>query len=87
MVLSSVLVLFILVFSILVVPGVIGLLAILCGIYLCIKCNKKYCIKSLVTGLILILFGLILFLSFRFNINIELENSSNKVIEEFYATI
>lgn len=48
MVIYSVLLLFFLVFSILVVPGIVGLVAILYGIYLAIKGNKNDCIKKYV---------------------------------------
>ncbi len=87
MVISSVLFLFIFVFSILIVPGVVGLIAVLYGTYLAIKGNEKDCIKSLGIGLILILIGIIAFLSFRFNINVELENKNNKIIEEYKVSI
>lgn len=83
MVIYSVLLLFFLVFSILVVPGIVGLIAILYGIYLAIKGNKNDCIKKICRGLVLILLGIIAFLNFRFNINFELENQNNKIIEEY----
>ncbi len=87
MVIYSVLLLFFLVFSILVVPGIVGLIAILYGIYLAIKGNKNDCIKKICIGLVLILLGIIAFLNFRFNINFELENQNNKIIEEYKVNI
>lgn len=87
MVIYSVLFLFFIVFSILIVPGIVGLVSILCGIYLAIKGNKNGCIKKICIGLVLILLGIIAFLSFRFNINLELENQNNKIIEEYKVSI
>lgn len=87
MVLFSVLTLFIVIFSILIVPGIVGILFTLYGLYLIIKGNKKDCIKSLKTGLILILIGIIAFIAFRFDVRLEIDHSNNQLIEEYHVTI
>lgn len=87
MVLFSVLILFLIIFSILVVPGVVGLCILLYGIYLLIKGNKNDSIKKLRSGLILMILGILIFVTFRFDVNIKIEDSNNKVIEEYDVKI
>lgn len=84
MVLFSVLILFIIVFSILIVPGIVGIFVILYATYLIIKGNKKDCIKSLKIGLILLLIGTFAFITFKFDVKFELGYFNNKFIEEEY---
>ena len=83
MVLLSVLTLFVVIFSVLIVPGIVGIFFILYGLYLIIKGNKTDCIESLKTGLILLLIGIIAFIAFGFDVRLEIERSNHQLIEEY----
>ncbi|MEG1310951.1 MAG: hypothetical protein RR942_18050 [Romboutsia sp.] len=87
MIVLSIVSLFIIVFSILIIPGVVGLLVLAYGLYLTIIGNKNNNNNKIGIGLTLILIGIIGFISFKFDINFDTQVFNEKtIVFNYYQT-